>query len=712
MSAPDESLKGYPRYKLIQWSATLAMLLLLLAGSLIGQYPPPLGQLGFCAFGIATGAAFARMSHPPGLPLTRLGQIGLIFVAASQVFFQSLVWSESWRVHDSYLGWRLWWISVVAAVGLGWLQVLWRAGASWEGKSGRTTLACTGLLGLSLTWLALRSNPSAAAPPVLQWLLLLLLLGAAGGSLVIIGHWWKNRPRRARPLPRWMRPAIITTGLVALSTVSFYFGRITMPPPSPFDSAHSLLADMNATDLNATLTRDYTHLKKLIKDMDEVRAEAGGLYRGVDTRTGRRDASEFTPEESQQIRNLFIRYMGYRRDLLHLARVHVGFKKISNESQRHRSFLIGYCAASVALEAGLVYVQSYRDNAPLRAKLNEEEPGLLADGQFEVVYHSVTDQHHQELYREFGVFFELHRARWLVESPPGMDFAKLLDPRIRAGQTALENTRLSPVRAWFSRIGRRLQQDAKSPAFEAQKLLAEFMGDTRIVRREPMISIHQVRTEIQPRLQPGDIIIERRNWYLSNAFLPGFWPHCALYVGTREQLEQVGLDYESLDPDARAVHAKLEEKTNHRLVIIEAMSEGVIFTSAEKSMHADYVAVLRPRLTRDQLQQVIKNAFRYHGRPYDFAFDFADESKLVCSELLHYSFGGIHDFPMDTVLGKKVVTPLGIVEQFAEQSKQQTSKLDFDFVLFYNTPPGQSRARPATAEALRHSIKWPKVFNE
>ena len=114
MSAPDESLKGYPRYKLIQWSATLAMLLLLLAGSLIGQYPPPLGQLGFCAFGIATGAAFARMSHPPGLPLTRLGQIGLIFVAASQVFFQSLVWSESWRVHDSYLGWRLWWISVVA----------------------------------------------------------------------------------------------------------------------------------------------------------------------------------------------------------------------------------------------------------------------------------------------------------------------------------------------------------------------------------------------------------------------------------------------------------------------------------------------------------------------------------------------------------------------------------------------------------------------
>jgi len=538
----------------------------------------------------------------------------------------------------------------------------------------------------------------------------LLLLGAAGGSLVIIGRWWKDRPRRARPLPRWMRPVIITTGLVALSTVSFYFGRITMPPPSPFDSAHSLLADMNATDLNATLTRDYAHLEKLIKAMDDVRDEAGKLYAGVDNRTGSQDATVFSPEESQQIRNLFIRYMGYRRDLLQLARVHVGFKKIPNESQRHRSFLIGYGAASVALEAGLVYVQSYRDNAPLRAKLNEEEPGLLADGQFEVVYHSVTDQHHLQLYREYGVFFHLHRNRWLSKSPPGIDFATLLDPRIRAGQQAMKNSRLNPMRAWFSRIGRRLQQDVKSPAFEAQKLLAEFMGDTRIVQRDPFVSVEQVVREIQPQLKPGDIIIERRNWYLSNAFLPGFWPHCALYVGTREELEQAGVDYESLDPDARTAHAKSEKKTGHKLVIIEAMSEGVVFTSAEKSLHADYVAVVRPRLTGKQLQQVIKNAFRYHGRPYDFAFDFADESKLVCSELLHYSFAGIHKFPQDTVLGKKVVTPLGIVKQFAEQPNRQTGKLEY--VLFYNTPPGQRHARPATAEALRQSAKWPKVFNE
>jgi len=696
----------------VQWSAALVLLLLLLVGFFMGHFPSPMGQLGFCAFGVFTGAAFARMSHPINSPLTRLGRVALGFVAASQIFYQMLVWSEPWRVHSSVLGWRLWWGTVVVAVGLGWLQVLWRAGARWEWNSGRTTLGFTAGLGVLLVGLAFRDNPTATLPAWWRWLVGGMALGAVVGSLVIIGRWLKSRPKNTRPLPGWMRPALMGAGALVLCVGSFYFGRLTMPPPSPFDNAHSLLAELPAAELEQQLQRDELRLKKLAEGMDALRADADALHAQIVVRMERNGndggETEYLPDESRAIRHLFIRYMGYRKDLLHLARVYIGFKKVQGDALRDRCFLVGYGAAAVALEAGLTFVAKYRDNESARSKLNEGEPGWLEPNQFEVVYHSVTDQHHLALYDTYGKHFKTHAGRWRREGVAGPDFEWVAN-RITRGQKAVQNTALNPVRAWFSRIGRRLEQDVHVPFYEAQKMMATFMGDTRIVRRDPFISEELVRlTLARTQLQPGDIILERRNWYLSNAFLPGFWPHCALYVGTPKELEALGIEYDALDAEAREAHQRPEH--GQPRVILEAMSEGVVFTSAEHSMHADYVAVLRPRLTDAQRAEVLRNAFRYHGRPYDFGFDFSDESKLVCSELLYYSFGDKLKFDLEPVLGKSVVTPVGIMNKFVRE--RGTPGATMDFVLFLDTSPGQRQARQASEEACCESAARPKVFNE
>src|SRR5690606_4473347 len=67
--------------------------------------------------------------------------------------------------------------------------------------------------------------------------------------------------------------------------------------------------------------------------------------------------------------------------------------------------------------------------------------------------------------------------------------------------------------------------------YRGKSLVALWIGDARI--RAPREGAALIQAEALEKfrgmLRPGDILLERRNWYLSNAFLPGFWPHSALY---------------------------------------------------------------------------------------------------------------------------------------------------------------------------------------
>ena len=160
--------------------------------------------------------------------------------------------------------------------------------------------------------------------------------------------------------------------------------------------------------------------------------------------------------------------------------------------------------------------------------------------------------------------------------------------------------------------------------------------------------------------------------------------------------------------DARKAHAQFDH--GHPRVILEAVSEGVVFSTAEHSLSADYVAVLRPDLSAAQRSMAILRACEHHGKEYDFNFDFGTADKLVCSELIYHAYHGLLKFQMETVLGKEVLTPLGIMNKFA--SERGTPKAELAFVLFLDTPPGNKHARFADAKACCESVTRPKAFNE
>jgi len=266
--------------------------------------------------------------------------------------------------------------------------------------------------------------------------------------------------------------------------------------------------------------------------------------------------------------------------------------------------------------------------------------------------------------------------------------------------------------------------------YPVQKQVSEWMGNTKIWRSGKTLISDSQLAEMKTILEPGDILLERREWYLSNIGMPGFWPHVALYIGTPEQrrdyfkdpdvkqwLKEQGhaitLFEEHLHNTYPAAYqlSVADQGKGQRIRVIEAKAEGVIFTTLKYSAGADSVAALRPRLSKIAKARAILRAFHYSGRPYDFNFDFLTDAKLVCTELVYKAYERSKDMlglmlPVTTILGRSV-TPANFFAKLFDEEYGSAGQ-QFDFVLFLDGDERLQKALEADVNSFRQSWQRPK----
>ena len=139
-----------------------------------------------------------------------------------------------------------------------------------------------------------------------------------------------------------------------------------------------------------------------------------------------------------------------------------------------------------------------------------------------------------------------------------------------------------------------------------------------------------VMARLQPLLRAGDVFITRHDDALSNLFLPGFWPHAALYIGTMRERVEMGVHSQECD-----------DRLLEDIRFIEAKKDGVMFRSLAETLHVDALMVLRPRLSLEQRREVVLHAMTHVGKLYDFVFDFRKADRLACTEVIYRSFHGV-----------------------------------------------------------------------
>lgn len=265
--------------------------------------------------------------------------------------------------------------------------------------------------------------------------------------------------------------------------------------------------------------------------------------------------------------------------------------------------------------------------------------------------------------------------------------------------------------------------------YPAQKEVAEWIGDTKVKRPGWYLITREQLETMNAELDPGDILFGRKNWYLSNIGLPGFWPHAILYIGSPDELRAYFDDAAVLDwieettGERKSLTELLRDRHPERLQrylkgdgrdeyrVIEAVSEGVLLNTLEHAS-GDYLAALRPQLDKVAKAQAILEAFGHLDKPYDFDFDFATDDALVCSEVVWRSYRPAHgkeglELPLFDVAGRQTLPPNEIIKYWDEHRDDEESPLKF--VYFLDADEQAQKAFVADEQALAQSHTRVKI---
>jgi hypothetical protein len=162
---------------------------------------------------------------------------------------------------------------------------------------------------------------------------------------------------------------------------------------------------------------------------------------------------------------------------------------------------------------------------------------------------------------------------------------------------------------------------------------------------------------ISNQLKPMDIIFDKSPFILTDKFIPGFFGHVALYLGTEAQLKSIGMwNHPSIIP--------FQMQIKQGNVILEAVRSGVHLNTVQGFMNIDTFMLIRKEdglSSPDIMIDQITRGMDQMGKPYDFNFDVQTLDKIVCSELIYIIFGNVH-WPTKYRFGRSTITPDDIAE--------------------------------------------------
>lgn len=344
-------------------------------------------------------------------------------------------------------------------------------------------------------------------------------------------------------------------------------------------------------------------------------------------------------DEEEEVKLRYAQYLSARTALLHvLAGMEPASGRDAREWGRHLPcFATAFAAACMLVRGALALVSQGESCRPLRKKLDEgDAPRGIPRKTFTGIYRAVTDPVRLARFAAAADFYYEHRSE-IAALAEDKDLASL--PGLLAAEEAwLQPFRTGIVRRrlnyrWFS-FKRRNHSAWKQSIFGFFEWSGRAVSELRQPGVKPSGAPKRVspalREEILGLVRPGDVFVTRHDDALSNLFLPGYWPHAALYIGSPEQRAAAGI----------ALPPPLERRMAGPIRFLEAKKDGVLLRPAEDTLAVDSFIVLRPPLDAGGLTAALARAMEHADKPFDFAFDFRKSDRLACTNLVYRTYHG------------------------------------------------------------------------
>jgi hypothetical protein len=352
-----------------------------------------------------------------------------------------------------------------------------------------------------------------------------------------------------------------------------------------------------------------------------------------------------TPSEELQLRQLQLSYWQARNALLELVtELRRDSDRLENTSPE--AFLVALAAAALLVDAARFLRVNFHHVSVVRRKLDEPDSVYgIPPRMYDDVQRSLISARNAWHLWHATRYYDKHRAA-LAAAADAAGLEKLVDTIDRL-RDRLRPSVWTYLKTWFRvrgrRAVRRVGRDVLGRGiYQVQQAVAFRMAD-KFVRpgHVPMLP-SAIRDQVVALLRPGDVLVVRKEYAATNYFLPGYWPHAALYVGTLEDVERLGL----------AGHEHIGERIANwtdpaRPHVLEALKDGVRFRPVDSPLASDAVVVVRPLVDEANLAAALAQGFVHEGKPYDYDFNFCSSHRLVCTEVVYRTYEGVADVQFD-----------------------------------------------------------------